>query len=194
MLKSNLDTNWISVKIGKVFSKFGISPDTWTIISLVPAVLGFVSLYYHNLIGGMVLFLISGIIDLIDGSVARITGTASDMGAFLDGIVDRYVEILLYTGLLLYGVDAIWIVLLVFGGMMPTYVRAYADHRKVVTDPLDHKKMGGLLERSERLNLILLGMFIGHFNDAWLTYVIILVVILANLTAFMRIRFVLRKN
>ena len=192
MIKSKLNTDWISVKIGVLFAKLGISPNTWTILALIPAVLGFVSLYYHNLIYGLILFLISGIIDAIDGAVARVTGRVSNLGAFLDGIIDRYVEILLYVGLLLYGIDAIWIALLIFGALMPDYVRAYADHKNVVTELEDQRRMVGLLNRFWRLNLIFLGMLLGYFDEVWLTYLIILVVILANLTAIIRIWFVVR--
>lgn len=199
MLKSKFNTEKISIKIGIVFSKLGLSPNQWTCISLVPAFLGFLSLYYHNLVFAVVFFLISGFIDVVDGAVARVTGSASNFGAFVDGVVDRYVEVLLYFGLMVYNPlnflipTYYWVSLLIFGAIMPTYVRAYADHKGVVTEPAEQKRMGGLLERAERLTLLFAGMLLGFlFNELYLTYTIVISAVLSNITAFQRIWFVIR--
>ena len=50
--------------------------------------------------------------------------------------------------------------------------------------------MGGILERAERLTLIYIGMLLGIFEVIWLVYVIVAVSVLANITAFQRIYFV----
>ncbi len=202
MFKANFDTEMISVRIGMVFARLGISPNTWTLVSILPAIAGFIALVqYRNLPASLALFMAAGFIDAIDGAVARVTRSVSALGAFLDGIIDRYVEILLYVGLLFYLYtaeelfripNALWVSLLIFGSMMPTYIRAYADHRKVVTDANAHKKMGGLLERAERLILVYIGMLLGIYNELWLVYVIAAAAILSNLTAFQRLWFVIR--
>ena len=78
---------------------------------------------------------------------------------------------------------------------MPTFIRAYADHRKVVTDPSALRAMGGLLERAERLTLVYLGMFVGAlpgFGIIWLIYVLAATSILANYTALQRLWFAVR--
>jgi len=62
-----------------------------------------------------------------------------------------------------------------------------------VKDPGDLKRMGGFLERLERLMLLYFGMFLGLFNDQWLMAIIILTAILANATALQRIRFALQR-
>ncbi len=202
MLKATGAGGTTSVKIGIVFSRIGLSPNTWTLLSLIPAVLGFVALLYNHLLLGTFLFILSGLTDAIDGAVARVTGAVTNFGAFLDGVIDRYVEILMYMGLLVFLTNnpapelfmphSHWIALLIFGALMPTYIRAYADHRGVVTDPKDHQRMGGILERAERLALIFAGMVLGHFNLAFLVYVIAVVAVLSNMTAVQRILFVLR--
>ncbi|OYT53869.1 MAG: CDP-alcohol phosphatidyltransferase [Candidatus Altiarchaeales archaeon ex4484_2] len=200
MIKSRLDVEWFSVKAGTLFARLGLSPNIWTLMALVPASVGFFALYQGYLLWALVLFIISGAIDAIDGAVARVTGSVTELGAFLDGVIDRYVEILLYIGLLFYlkTVDEVllvpyevWIVLLVYGALMPSFVRAYADHRKVITGGKEHKRMGGLLERAERLTLIYVGMLLGLFQGLWLLYIVILTAILANFTALERIYYVL---
>ncbi|MFC2154811.1 CDP-alcohol phosphatidyltransferase family protein [Candidatus Altiarchaeota archaeon] len=201
MLKSYFDVEWVSVKVGIVFSTLGISPNTWTVLALAPAILGFISLYQSNLPLALVLFVLSGFLDIIDGAVARVTKSVSNLGAFLDGIIDRYVEILMYLGLwfFLQGTPefvlptSIWVMLLIFGALMPTFVRAYADHREVVTDHDDQKRMGGLIERFERLTLIYLGMFLALvYTGQALLYAIALTALLTNLTAMQRILFVVQ--
>jgi archaetidylinositol phosphate synthase len=200
MLKASGSAMAISVKIGTIFARVGLSANTWTILALVPAILGFLALIYGELLAGAALFLLSGLMDVIDGAVARVTGSVSNLGAFLDGIIDRYVELLLYFGLLVFLLNnsapeilmphVYWIVLLVSGGLMPTFVRAYADHRNVVTEPEDHKKMGGMIERAERLGLLFIGMILGYFNTTFLIYLIAATGVLSHLTALQRILFV----
>ncbi|HPA97273.1 MAG: CDP-alcohol phosphatidyltransferase family protein [Methanothrix sp.] len=178
----------------------GLSPNAWTMLSLFPAVAGMAALIQGRLAWGLLLFSLSAFIDIVDGTVARVTGQASIKGAFIDGVVDRYVELLLYLGLLAYlgrgeflGLPReIWFMLLFFGSLMTTFVRAYADHRGLVKGEAELKKMGGLLERFERLMLLYAGMLLGLFNTEWLMAVVALTALLANLTALQRIAFSIR--
>lgn len=201
MLKASGSAEAASIKIGTLFAGVGLSPNQWTVISIIPAVFGFVALLYGQLISGAVLFILSGLIDAIDGAVARVTGAVSNLGAFLDGVIDRYVEILMYMGILFFLTNnhapelliphAYWVALLIFGALMPTFVRSYADHRGVVTESEDHRRMGGLLERAERLGIIFAGLILGHFNTAFLIYAVAATAVLSNITALQRIIFVI---
>lgn len=200
VVKAKFDTEGLSVALGIVFAKVGISPNMWTLLALAPALLGFLALASGNLLAGLLLFIVSGLIDAIDGAVARVTKSVSSLGAFLDGVIDRYVEMALYLGLSFYlwnthfiVASQVWIILLVFGALMPTFVRAYADHKGVVTDPEKQRKMGGLIERFERLMLIYAGMFLGLSNTYFLVMTVALVAVLANFTAFQRIYAVIRE-
>ncbi len=164
--------------------------------------MGLAALVMHQLAYGLVLFALSAFIDIVDGTVARVTNQATDKGAFIDGVVDRYVELLLYLGLLLYVgrgeflnlPNEAWFMVLIFGALMTSFVRAYADHRGIVKDPVELKRMGGLLERLERLMLLYAGMFLGLFNTEWLMAVIAITAVLANATVLQRIVFAMRKG
>jgi phosphatidylglycerophosphate synthase len=202
MIKARFDTEVLSVRIGLFFAHLKISPNTWTVISIIPAILGFVALaVYQDLLWALILFILAGFIDAIDGAVARVTSRVSALGAFLDGVIDRYVEILMYLSILIYLGNTVevfilssslWVALLIFGALMPTFVRAYADHKKIVTEPADLKRMGGFLERAERLILVYLGLFAGLYGAINLAYFIAFAAVLANLTAFQRIWFALK--
>ena len=199
MLKATLRSEKTDRLAGGL-AAIGLSPNAWTLISLVPALAGLVALVMHQLALGLAMFALSAFIDIVDGTVARVTNQVSDKGAYIDGVVDRYVELMLYLGLLIYigrgdflgHPNEVWIVLLIFGGLMTSFVRAYADHRGIVKDPGELKRMGGLLERLERLMLLYFGMFLGLFDIQWLMAVIALTALLANATALQRIRFALR--
>lgn len=202
MLKSRLNTERLTVRLGIVFSRFGLSANTWTILSLVPAFIGFFALYQGDLLLAFICFLASGVMDAIDGAVARVTKSISNLGAFLDGVVDRYVELMLYVGLWFYVKDApvilldnsLWMILLVYGAIMPAFVKAYADHKRVVTEKDELREMSSLIERSERLNLLLLGMLLGLMNIEWLIYLIIVTAVLTNYTALQRIAYTLKRS
>lgn len=183
-------------------SRLGLSPNAWTALALAVAIGGFFALVGHRLLLGLLLFLISGALDMVDGAVARTTGRASAEGAFLDGVLDRYVEALLILGIFFYlGPETsffipigTWIAILIFGAVMTSFVRAYADHRGLVKDQsVLAKEMGGLLERAERLTLIYSGM-VGAllFGNGWLLGAIVLAAVLSNLTAVQRIFLAIR--
>jgi hypothetical protein len=56
------------------------------------------------------------------------------------------------------------------------------------------KRMGGLLERFERLMLLYAGMFLGLFDTQWLIIVVVITAVLANATALQRIAFAMREG
>jgi phosphatidylglycerophosphate synthase len=99
--------------------------------------------------------------DIIDGAVARYSNQVSKKGAYLDTIVDRYVEFLIILGLLLAHLphvilpSDVWILIFLFGAMMTTYVKAAAAEKG-----LSSIVKGGVLERAERLLLIFVGLLL----------------------------------
>lgn len=201
MLKARLK-NQDTDRLLHGLASFGLSPMAWTLLSLFAALAGFIALSFHRLGMSLILFVISGLLDSVDGAVARATGSTTSKGAFADGVADRYAELLLCLGLLLYlgpgkllflSMD-MWFVLLIFGSLMTSFVRAYADHRGLVKDPEELKGMGGLLERGERLTLLYLGMLLGIFDQRWLMASVAFTAALANLTALQRISIALRRG
>lgn len=186
-------------RILRGFASFGLGPNAWTVLSIILAVAGFAALAYHRLAIGLVLFALSGFMDMVDGAVARATNSATARGAFIDGVLDRYVELLLILGIAIYlgSSDFLaipseaWMILLLFGSVMTSFVRAYADHRGIVEDANELKRMGGLLERAERLMLLYIAMLLGLFNLSWMMTVLAITAALANATAIQRIIFAL---
>lgn len=206
MLKSSFSElcNKVSIRLGILFSKIPISANAWTLLSILPALAGFVFLVQKQMMGALALFAISAVMDAIDGGVARVTGTVSNLGAYLDGMMDRLVEGVLLVGIMLHGIpdltiggcttpSYLWIALLLFfGSAMVSYSRAYAVYRRALRDSEVVSRMPGILERAERLILIFAGMVAYEFNPVYLTYAIVLATLLSIITVLQRIVFTIR--
>jgi phosphatidylglycerophosphate synthase len=179
----------LSIKIGIAFSRLKISPNQWTLISLLPVIAAVWLLYNSQFVAAAVLFIVSAFLDMVDGSVARVTGRSSILGAYLDTIVDRYVEFLIVLGLLLAALPGfmvpayIWIALYLFGSLMTTYAKAAAKEKGLSKFELK----GGLLERAERLIILFVGILLAAINPLYLTYVLAILAVLTNVSAIQRI-------
>ena len=180
----------VEIKTGEIFSKLGLSPNQYTLISLFFAILSFYFLIKINLIFTLVFFFLAAFLDFIDGAVAKFLKKETKRGAYLDTICDRYVEGIILLGFLFLPLKEffllpaqVWIFLAFFGSLMTTYSKAAAKEKELVTEEL--KK--GLLGRAERVILIILAIFLGIFNLNWAIYPIIILAIFSNITALQRI-------
>jgi len=90
----------VSEKVGAIFSKLGLTPNQWTFLSVIVVLIAGWFLINHNFFLGAVFVAISVFLDVVDGAVARHTKTASSRGAYIDTIVDRYVEAIIIFALL----------------------------------------------------------------------------------------------
>ncbi len=91
----------IEIKTGEFFSKLGLTPNQYTLISLFFAILALYFLIDIDLILALIFFLLATLLDFIDGAVARFTQRETKKGAYLDTICDRYVEGIILLGFLL---------------------------------------------------------------------------------------------
>ena len=180
----------LSQKTGEIFSKLGLTPNQYTLISLFFALISFYFLIKTNLILALIFFLPAAFLDFIDGAVAKFTQRETKKGAYLDTVCDRYIEGIILLGFLFLPLKGffllpakVWIFLALFGSLMTTYVKAAAKEKELVETEL--KK--GLLGRGERIVLIILAIFLGIFNFNWMIYPIIILAIFSNITALQRI-------
>ena len=185
----------IENKIGEFFSEF-LTPNQYTLLSLVFVLFCFFSLVKNNLALALIFFLMSAFLDFIDGAVARFTKKATKKGAYLDTICDRYVEGIALLGFLFLPLTSfvlpahVWIFLAFFGSLITTYSKAAAKEKELTKKEI--KK--GLLGRPERIILISLVIFLGILNLSWMIYPIIILAIFSNITAFQRIYLALRPS
>ena len=167
--------------IGAFFNRIGLMPNTMTILGLLGNTIGAILLSQGQMTyGGLIIFAM-GPVDALDGTMARLRGEPSEFGAFVDSVTDRYSELIIFGGLLIYYVQqGNWVSALVTylaasGSVLVSYVRARASS-------LGYDTKVGILTRMERylvlaptlvLNIPLVGLWI--------------IAILANITALQRI-------
>lgn len=167
---------------GRLFSKTKLPPTAFTVIGFMVSTLAsyffFLGKVEYERVAG-VLILISGFFDIVDGSVARMTGKVTQRGAFLDSNLDRLSEILLYMGIVLGSLANGAISMFALSmSLMVSYARARAE-------PFGVKLSGvGIGERSERLIVLSLSSILGLVS-----YGVLFVAVLATITFLQRLVF-----
>jgi phosphatidylglycerophosphate synthase len=127
--------------VGKWFSF--LSPMAWTYIGFFLPLLGFLAVVFGKIGIGLALFLLGGVIDEIDGKVARWSHRTTYLGGFTDGVADRFTDFFFILSFFFLPYPQ-WVVpipmvlfVLLFVTLMPPFIVAYADHRKAVPDPTE---------------------------------------------------------
>jgi CDP-diacylglycerol--glycerol-3-phosphate 3-phosphatidyltransferase len=181
-------TETILSKIARILLKIKISPNILTLAGLCTNIFAAYFFYKGLFPSAGVLVVFAGLFDMLDGAVARAGDSETKFGAFLDSVVDRYSDFLLFGGLLAYfskeGDLKYTLVLLVIlsGSLLTSYVRARAEL-------FIEKCAVGLMERAERIILLAAGAIFGFIDLAlWL------LAVLTHLTAFYRIWYTYRTN
>jgi phosphatidylglycerophosphate synthase len=173
--------------IGAFFNRLGIFPNTMTILGLAGNIIGAILLGLGYMSIGGIVVLIMGLVDALDGTMARLRGMPTDFGSFVDSVTDRYSELVIFGGLFYYFLHkGDWLSVLVVyvaasGAVMVSYVRARAASLGMDTKV-------GFLSRFERY-LVLAPSLI--FNIPLIG--IWIIAILANITALQRIADVRRQ-
>jgi CDP-diacylglycerol--glycerol-3-phosphate 3-phosphatidyltransferase len=173
--------------IGAFLNRLGLTPNLMTILGLVGNTVGAFFLMQGNMLVGGLLILAMGPVDALDGTMARLRGEPSDFGAFVDSVTDRYSELVIFLGLLLYynqqpdeWINTLGVYLAAAGSVLVSYVRARAQS-------LGYEAKVGILTRAERYAVLAPTLI---FNIPWLG--IWIIAVLANITAFQRILHVRR--
>jgi len=122
----------------------------------------------------------AGLFDMVDGRVARATDQVTRFGGFFDSVLDRYSDLALYMGLLVYYADInrnkyiVLTAIVMTGSVMISYTRARAENA------IPRCKVG-FLERPERIVLIIIGALFDH-----MAAVLWVIAVLSNLTVIHR--------
>jgi archaetidylinositol phosphate synthase len=186
--------NELSKKIGILFSKFSLSPNQWTMLSLLLVLITLYFLIKEEFLVASILFAFTAFIDMIDGAVARETKKVTKIGGYLDSIIDRVIEFIIILGLFLNNYPdfiipiKIWLLFLLFGSFMSTYTRAVAFEKEVFKN-----LKGGILEHTDRLILFLLIIIISIFSLGYASYLIAISAILTNISALQRFLKVIKR-
>jgi CDP-diacylglycerol--glycerol-3-phosphate 3-phosphatidyltransferase len=143
--------------LGVQLRRTGITADVLTVLGLVMAGVAAVVIANGYLRIGFVVFVAAGIPDLLDGAVAKASGTSGKRGAFFDSTADRITDALLFGGIAWYlasnepGRISILPVAVMAAAQIISYQRAKAES-------LGFDAKGGIMERAERFIAMSFGL------------------------------------
>ena len=168
-------TTELASPVALILSRLGVKPNHLTFLGLVFALVSSYLIIEKNIPLASFFILLSSLCDLLDGALARNAGMTSNFGAFLDSVTDRYVDVILFISLGIYGIDWLVIALAMSGALLVSYTRARAES---VIERCDV----GVAERGERLLILLAGMVTGYIYEA-----VLLIAFLSHVTALHRV-------
>ena len=132
-----------------------VSPNMITAVSLVMCGITGLAAGLGMLATAVWLYTVAGILDVLDGRLARISGKQTSAGALFDSVSDRWGELFVFAGFAWFLRETPWLlaVLGAFGAsMMVSYTRARAEG-------LGIELSGGMMQRAERILLVVGGTF-----------------------------------
>jgi archaetidylinositol phosphate synthase len=192
---------------GSFLGKLGITPNVLTFIGGFFAIATATMYSFQGRIGsfdywwllGFLLMIVTGFIDMLDGSVARATGTDSLFGKVFDPVMDRFAEFCFLIGIAIgnYSYEPLTTTFLVtipvgawclfgFAGMI---FASYARARGESVVKLNAESVG-LMERREKLALLYLGNLLFYWFEISLVIAIFLVGLLSFITTIQRMVYI----
>lgn len=152
--------------IVRLLHRAGVTPDQVTFAGLILSLAAAVAVARGQFGIGTILLLIGSTCDMLDGGLARLRGNGSRFGAFLDSTMDRYAELGLFVGLAYYfsnsgsPLDVVVVCVAAAGSILVSYTRARAEGLGLDCNV-------GLMERPERLVVLILATALGPGVLAW---------------------------
>lgn len=170
----------------RVFGRY-ISPNIFTLIGfLINLIASYLVLTGRWFLAGLMIIL-SGLFDLFDGVAARNLNKVTNFGAFLDSVLDRYSDLLLLMGFIIYYLKleeprlVILTSIVSIGTILISYIRARAEALNISCNV-------GLMERAERIILISIGTLFSIMEP-----ILWIMAGLTHLTVLQRIYYVWKK-
>lgn len=175
--------------VADLFVALKFTPNTLTVFALLFGMGSGVIIALEKPGWGALFIFLCGLFDMLDGKVAAKTNTKSDFGALFDSTLDRYSEFFIYVGFAYHFRDswALWIPFFTFlGSTMVSYTRARAEG-------LGIECKIGVMQRAERMALLLLGTILGVVFDIFdplMIGILLIIAVISNFTALQRTYYV----
>jgi CDP-diacylglycerol--glycerol-3-phosphate 3-phosphatidyltransferase len=180
---------WITEPLKTALIKSRLKPNTLTWLALAISIIAAVTIATNHLLIGGFLVLLSGLFDIMDGALARLTDQATRFGALLDSTFDRISDAVLLLGLfvlyLISGgtVEMVLIFLALVGSFLTSYIRARAEGIGINCSV-------GLFTRAERVIILALGLLLSPLYEFSILIALLLVVVLGFFTVGQRLIYV----
>ena len=168
-------------------ASMGVSPTLVSVFALFFSLFGAYEVARGSLFAGGVWLLIAGVCDMLDGQLARKRGTETHFGAFIDSTFDRITEFAYFGGLIIYFTTrpegfSVFVVFVTLVALTASVLISYARAR---LEGLGYDGTVGLLERPERIALLIAGLLLGRYL---LVLALMLLALGSVFTVYQRIR------
>jgi len=148
----------LSTPVAKVALRLGLTPDVVTIIGTAGSVLGALTLFpIGQLWWGAVVVCFFVLADMLDGAMARERGGGTRFGAVLDAACDRISDGAVFSGLLWWAAFGLYSSSLVVATLICLVTSQVISYIKARAEASGLSGGGGLIERPERLVIVLVG-------------------------------------
>lgn len=177
---------WVAAGVHPLAS-LGLTPNVLTLIGLIVSIAAAVCYvnWRLNLLllpAAGALILLSGLLDAVDGVLARTVGKVTVFGGFLDSVSDRYSDAVVLSAIVYAGLSNIaWGLVAIVGSLMVSYTRSRAEASEVRMAAV------GLAERAERMLFLAAVTFAAYFRLEILGWGIIILAILSHFTVLQRV-------
>jgi CDP-diacylglycerol---glycerol-3-phosphate 3-phosphatidyltransferase len=177
---------WYYHPIAEFLNRLGIHPNTVTLIGMTGTVAVSLLIADGQMVWAGILLLVMGPVDAMDGAMARLRNEASSWGAFVDAVTDRYSELFLFLGYLIYFmvhpsvVGILLAYLAAAGSVLTSYVKARADAQKLDANV-------GVLTRVGRYVVLIPGLIFSFLYPPLVMISLAIIAVFANFTALQRI-------
>jgi len=147
---------YILGKIVKILTLLKINPNFLTFFGVLISLWAAFEFGYGDLFKGSLVIILAGLFDMLDGEVARFSQSETRFGAFYDSVIDRYSDIIILQGLLVYYARhqmlgyVVLVGVVIMGAVLTSYTRARAES-------LISSCKVGFMERPERVVLLIIG-------------------------------------
>ena len=179
----------LATPIAVGFGRLGLSPNHLTLIGFGIAILAAIAAGVQAWLAAGLLLIVGGVFDLFDGALARATGKASKLGAFMDSVFDRAGEGVVYVGIVAGCLAAAAMA----SAFMVSYARAKSE--SLGFTPGSGMAAVGLAPREVRIIILTLGLVLGGAaGGSWLAAALALITLLATITTIQRIVHVVRQS
>lgn len=155
-----------------VLHRLRVSPDHLTFAGIVFGGLAGLAFARGRLVLAGIFLILAGVSDMLDGSLARANGETSPFGSYIDSVADRFTEALIFTGIA-WQVRGTLELLVVFAALAGSFLVSYAKTR---AEALGVGCEVGLMERPERIIVLVAGALLGQLAPAlWVLAVLTMV-------------------
>lgn len=185
-------------RVLNVLSRGHLTPNMVTLTSFVAHVPIAYLISQNKLFPAAILLVVFGLLDSLDGALARLQKRASSAGMLLDASTDRMKEVLLYTGVayaLASGSSpetAVWAVAACGASLSVSYVKAKGEtaisKEKLTPNEINRLFADGLMRYEVRMFLLVVGLLSNNLLEA-----IVLIAVLSTFTALSRLMRIYRK-